>query len=282
MLSKFLLPLLLTAGVLLGQSNLEPLIRFHNVFLQKCATPPCPANGRITTAQASTFLDNNGQSHHKVLVLFPTAVGAQSPIQVRLEASFDGTTWFPIMQDVVSVPLRGATVFTMVQANGTFPALRVNSLTATPGALPMEVYYAGSPFPEGFLNCTGDRCVFTGSDGYDKATFVVCNGSACAVGTNLTNEYIVVASVTFRECIVYAKTAPTGASLLVDINKNGTSIFGAPKITLPAGSNGPVVATNFASPPTAVRLDRLTVDIDQIGSGTAGQDVTVTCVLDLQ
>jgi hypothetical protein len=275
---------LLFAAPVVAQPDLASLYVFHNVFRDKCASPPCPSNGRITTAQASTFLTNAGQANHLLTVLFPTAVASQSPVQVRLEATNDGTNWFPVMPDITSVPLRGSVVYTMAQANGVFQAIRVNSLTNTPGGLPMVVFYAGAPFPVGLLNCSGDRCSFSGLAGYDKATFVICNGSPCAVGTNLTNEYIVVQSTKPRICFACAKTAPTGSDLIIDINRNGSSIFTSPKITVAAGttcSSAIASASNF-SVSSFNPLDRLTVNINQIGSGTAGQDVTVVCVLDVQ
>jgi hypothetical protein len=71
-------------------------------------------------------------------------------------------------------------------------------------------------------------------------------------------------------------TAPTGASLIVDVNKNGTTIYttqGA-RPTIAASSftatgNSPAVTTFVAG-------DYLTVDVDQIGSTVAGSDLTVT------
>lgn len=67
---------------------------------------------------------------------------------------------------------------------------------------------------------------------------------------------------------------PTGADLIVDVNKNGTSIFDThtrPKIT--AGNytsmtNVPVVTSLNAG-------DYLTVDVDQIGSTSSGAFLTV-------
>jgi hypothetical protein len=70
-------------------------------------------------------------------------------------------------------------------------------------------------------------------------------------------------------------TAPTGASLIVDINKNGTTIF-------TTQANRPTIAagTNFAESGTpAVTTwadgDYVTFDVDQIGSTVAGSDLVV-------
>ncbi|MCI0559884.1 MAG: hypothetical protein MN733_15445 [Nitrososphaera sp.] len=115
----------------------------------------------------------------------------------------------------------------------------------------------------------------TGSGFFDKATFVLCNESNCVTGTNLTNEYIVVRSGTFQSCVAFAKTAPTGASLIIDLNRNGTSIFGGTKLVIAAGTQSGSQST-FTLTTVAVN-DRLTADIDQIGSTLPGQTVTVVC-----
>lgn len=71
-------------------------------------------------------------------------------------------------------------------------------------------------------------------------------------------------------------TAPTGAALTVDVNKNATTIYtggtGRPSIAasgFTATGNNPAVR-NFAAG------DYLTVDIDAVGSTVAGSDLTVT------
>lgn len=73
----------------------------------------------------------------------------------------------------------------------------------------------------------------------------------------------------------YVNTAPTGASLIVDVNKNGTTIFGtqANRPTVAAGANAATVGANSVT--TYVDGDLLSVDIDQIGSTVAGSDLVV-------
>jgi hypothetical protein len=70
-------------------------------------------------------------------------------------------------------------------------------------------------------------------------------------------------------------TAPTGTSLIVDVHKNGTTIFttqsARPTIAASAFSSGaatPAVTTMAAG-------DYFTVDIDQIGATVAGSDLIV-------
>lgn len=70
-------------------------------------------------------------------------------------------------------------------------------------------------------------------------------------------------------------TAPTGAAVIVDVNKNGTSIFGtqANRPTIAVSTNSATVGAFTAT--TLTDGDYLTVDIDQIGSTVAGSDLTV-------
>ncbi len=72
-------------------------------------------------------------------------------------------------------------------------------------------------------------------------------------------------------------TAPTGASLIVDVLKNGTSIYsGTPanRPTIAAGSYTALGGTPTTT--TFVSGDYITVSVVQIGSGVAGSDLTVS------
>jgi hypothetical protein len=75
-------------------------------------------------------------------------------------------------------------------------------------------------------------------------------------------------------------TAPAGSAILVDVNKNGTTIYTtqANRPTIAAGANagGPGATPDVT---TLAAGDYLTVDVDQIGSGTPGSDLTVTIVV---
>jgi hypothetical protein len=72
-------------------------------------------------------------------------------------------------------------------------------------------------------------------------------------------------------------TAPTTQSILVDLNKGGTSIWAstqANRITIAATTN-----TDQGAAPDTTTVNNgeyLTMDIDQIGSGTVGANLTVT------
>lgn len=70
-------------------------------------------------------------------------------------------------------------------------------------------------------------------------------------------------------------TAPTGSTAIIDVNKNGTSIYGtqANRPTFAISGNTATVGAHTAT--TVTDGDYITIDIDQIGSTVAGSDLTV-------
>jgi len=104
-------------------------------------------------------------------------------------------------------------------------------------------------------------------------TFSVTGAVAVATGKSriyLENDYVV---ETVRAAV---NTAPTGAALVVDVNKNGTTIYTdqGKRPSIAAGTN-----TDLGDSPDVTALaagDYLTVDVDQVGSTVSGADLTVT------
>lgn len=115
-----------------------------------------------------------------------------------------------------------------------------------------------------------------GSGDTTNITWVLAAGEAATTGTNKTNVITMPRAGTITRCTIYAKTGPTGAALICDININGTSIWAstqANRIQIASGSQSGV-QTSFDTTSLA-QGDLMTVDIDQIGSTVAGMDVTV-------
>jgi hypothetical protein len=70
-------------------------------------------------------------------------------------------------------------------------------------------------------------------------------------------------------------TAPTGADLIVDVNKNGTTVY-TTQGNRPTISDGATSSSETVPDVTAVAAgDLLSVDIDQVGSSTEGSDLVV-------
>lgn len=75
-------------------------------------------------------------------------------------------------------------------------------------------------------------------------------------------------------------TPPAGSSFLVDVNKNGTTLYGTthtnqPTIVAAANASSSVLPDTVA----VAAGDVLSFDIDQVGSGTAGSDLTVSITI---
>ncbi|HBY64723.1 MAG TPA: hypothetical protein DEH78_33295 [Solibacterales bacterium] len=115
----------------------------------------------LTSSQASSALPNIGQGMHMLTVMFPAASGDVTGIVVRLEASYDGSSYFPITQDVATATYTGSMAYAITRGNGTFPFVRVNVATAS-GSNPMTVYYTGSTHPLGNVILDSGRYLVEG------------------------------------------------------------------------------------------------------------------------
>lgn len=75
-------------------------------------------------------------------------------------------------------------------------------------------------------------------------------------------------------------TAPTGSTIIVDINEGGTSIMTTTKLSIDASEKTSTTAASAAAITDDVLADdaEITVDIDQIGSSTAGAGLKVTLI----
>jgi hypothetical protein len=70
--------------------------------------------------------------------------------------------------------------------------------------------------------------------------------------------------------------APTGASLIADINKNGTTIFTSQGNRPTIAISGNATSSEPVPDVTAMAAgDYLTIDIDQVGSTVAGSDLSI-------
>jgi hypothetical protein len=73
-----------------------------------------------------------------------------------------------------------------------------------------------------------------------------------------------------------AGTAPSGADIVTDVNKNGVTIFttqaNRPRVLAGSNTSGKIINMDVVSLGDG---EYLTVDVDQVGSGVAGADLTV-------
>jgi hypothetical protein len=82
---------------------------------------------------------------------------------------------------------------------------------------------------------------------------------------------------TIKEIFAVCDTAPTGANLIGDVNKNGTTVMTTNKVTIEVSETSTATATNQPTLTTTAlsKGDKLSLDLDQVGSTIAGKDVLV-------
>jgi hypothetical protein len=96
-----------------------------------------------------------------------------------------------------------------------------------------------------------------------------------AIGTGQGPRWRVPENMTIVKCWLDVRTAPTGADILIDINKNGTTIWTTQT------NRGKIVAGNTSNSTTTFDItaliagEYLDLDVDQVGSTIAGVDLTI-------
>lgn len=99
-------------------------------------------------------------------------------------------------------------------------------------------------------------------------------------GSNQCAKIRVPVNGTITGAYAFVKNAPTGADLIIDINRNGSTIWStqANRLKITSGSTEGS-QTSFDTTSLSAG-DKLTMDIDQIGSTDPGEDLTVLLEFD--
>lgn len=88
-------------------------------------------------------------------------------------------------------------------------------------------------------------------------------------------------AMTVKEVLVSVDTAPTGASLIVDLNKNGTTLYTtqANRPTITAGNTTATVSLPDVL--SVAKGDKISLDIDQVGSTISGSNLALTLICEV-
>ena len=117
-------------------------------------------------------------------------------------------------------------------------------------------------------------------DNPTQSLIVACSDETTALTTgNAKATFRMPYAFTLTAVRASVTTAPVGSTLTVDINEAGSTILST-KITIDASEK---TSTTAATPPvisdTSLADDaQMTVDIDQVGSSTAGAGLKVTLI----
>ncbi len=107
----------------------------------------------------------------------------------------------------------------------------------------------------------------------DEYTFWV--GGVQTAGT-LKQQFVTCCIGTIVAVRAWVDTAPTGATFIVDVNKNNVSLF-TTQGNRPTVAISGQVSTLVLPDITALAVgDRLSIDVDQVGSTIAGSNLSVT------
>lgn len=189
-------------------------------------------------SRAALKITHNGSS----------STGSAAAITIQL----DGTT--PATQGIFIDTAAGAT--------GKFANWRVN------GVEMVTVDMSGNADFAGTITSGGDTVLTERSE-----TFSISGDVATMTGAH---RLYLKNGGTIAEVRASVGTAPTGASLIVDVNRNGTTIYGTQANRPTIAASGNTATGGAASNGTFSAGDYLTVDVDQVGSTVAGADLTVT------
>lgn len=107
-----------------------------------------------------------------------------------------------------------------------------------------------------------------------------CSDETTALTTGLKSTDRARGAFTITGVRASVTTAPTGSTIIVDIKKNGTTIFST-KLTIDAGEKTSVTAATAAvlSTTTVADDDEITIHIDQVGSTIAGAGLKVVLIV---
>lgn len=177
--------------------------------------------------------------------------------------------------DLRYVNTAGDTMTGSLNVRGTLSGmtLRAGNMTVS-GAI---VYSSGNTLKQNAKGLSGQLLISQGTSAPKWANpaggmiwyFDGTQATTVMKGPQITMPF----GLTLSGITLKAKGAPTGAALIYDINKNGSSIFSTrPQIDASSttGGTGAVFSTT-----TLEENSTLTIDIDQVGSTFAGSGVTV-------
>lgn len=114
---------------------------------------------------------------------------------------------------------------------------------------------------------------------YPERIFTFTHEGDVTVGAGTIRLYNVLGrTMTITKVFAAVDTAPTGATLIVDIHKNGTTIFTTQSNRPTIGTSDNSGVTTTIEVPAWADGEYLTMDRDQIGSTVAGANLSVFVV----
>lgn len=148
---------------------------------------------------------------------------------------------------------------------------------ATPGSGLVKIYAKS----DGKMYCKDDAGTeYALVNAAETKSFGPYIDGVLAVETNAAS-FLAPCDLTITEILAAVDTAPTGANLIIDVNKNGTTMY-------TTQGNRPTIAatetTETATDPDVISItkgDKISIDIDQIGSTVAGENLSIVIICEV-
>lgn len=187
----------------------------------------------VTAPQASGPMPNIGQASHLLTVILPTATAGVDGLVVRIEASFNGSLYFPISRDITTAVYNGSFAYAMERANGVFPFIRIRGVTVS-ATYPLDAFYTGSTQPIANVILDNGRFLPQASIATRDFQYLAakCFGGTAAIGTGYPSSGAPVAA-----CVTGSNTS---YGVLQFSDSSTQSI--QDHFSLPAGWNGQLEA----------------------------------------
>ena len=147
--------------------------------------------------------------------------------------------------------------------------------SATNPGDPVSILFAGIG-TYGIKISSGDLPTLT----LEQLNWGICYAAGCGSEVSVNLNFVANPNgVTFDECGVSMVTAPTGSSVIIDVQTGaGVSIFGATKLVIPTTYTVPVFQSTFAnSPQTATKGATFKAVVTQNDSNGVAQFAYVKC-----
>lgn len=219
-----------------------------------------------TNGAGITFVNSNGMS----------VPGSNTQIIYNSGGFFGAST--SLTYDGLNFSVTGSGRFDWIRANSGISPATTNSV---------NIGSASTTFGSGYFKAIyADNLVVNSSAsgrvngmGYGWA---FPSGVVSGTGTNVSYELTAIAPGTIRYGSIRSKTLPSGADFIIDINKNGTSIWTstqANRLKMTNNTSRSGSQTSFDTIDVALG-DVFTLDLDQIASGVYANDIVVSFLVD--
>ncbi len=222
----------------------------------------CGSEGIITVMHGTTIVGNTSRNNLDGIVSAGTGGTATDNVIVGNVATDNSRYGIKLGNGVDGDSASNVVVGNLVTGNGT-EAIRYGHTTGAKESI--------------IQHNMGDTGGGTGP-GTSPARSVEFSDQRAILVTGTGNQkWVAPIDVTIVDVQLAVGTSPTGADLVVDVNKNGTTIFTtqANRPTVPDGDADGVGAAASPDVTTMTPGEYLSVDIDQIGSTIAGGFLTV-------